>query len=83
MIYDWNFASHLDLFQYFIHAAFAVVVWDHLITLSDEVEYVWKREKSWCEFRGSSSQNDDLTTAQPSGFLSWCVFVGWSASGGR
>jgi len=29
----------------------AMVVWDHLITLSDEVKYVWKRDKSWGKFR--------------------------------
>jgi len=26
-----------------------LVVWDHLITLCDEVKYVWKKEKSWSE----------------------------------
>lgn len=27
-----------------------LVVWDHLITLCDEVEYVWKKEKPWSEY---------------------------------
>ncbi|TBU48531.1 hypothetical protein BD309DRAFT_911636 [Dichomitus squalens] len=27
-------------------ASFTVLVWDHLVTLSDEIEYVWKRKKS-------------------------------------
>ncbi|KAJ3973840.1 hypothetical protein EV361DRAFT_24861 [Lentinula raphanica] len=26
-------------------ASFTVLVWDHIITCSDEVEYVWKRPK--------------------------------------
>ena len=25
-----------------------MVIWDYLLTFSDELRYVWKREKSWC-----------------------------------
>jgi len=32
-------------------AVMMVAVWDHIITLSDEVEYMWKKEKSWGEHR--------------------------------
>lgn len=56
VIYTWKFATYLGFFQYFTHASTTVVVWDHLITLSDEVKYVWKKEKSWREFPGSPSR---------------------------
>ena len=35
-----------------------VVVWDHLITLSDEVKYVWKKEKPRSDFHRFSAQNE-------------------------
>jgi len=44
-----------------MHAAMTVVVWDHLITLSDEVKYVWKKEKLWSKSHRISSQNEVLT----------------------
>ncbi|KAH9968362.1 hypothetical protein BGW80DRAFT_1177705, partial [Lactifluus volemus] len=31
-------------------ASFTVLVWDHIITFSDEVEYIWKRPKGLGEF---------------------------------
>jgi len=59
-----------------------IVVWDHLMTLSDEVKYVWKKEKFWSKSHQISSQNEVLTIVQPSGFLSWFVPIGLSALGG-
>ena len=63
------------MLQYFFQAIFALVIWDHLIMFSDEVEYVWKKEKTWRESRPISSQDEILTIAQYSGFISWFASV--------
>lgn len=36
--------------KYFSLAGTVIVVWDHLLTLSDEVGYVWRRERSWASW---------------------------------
>jgi len=46
-IYTYDPIVLPGLFQYFVQVMLGVVVWDHLITLSDEVKYVWKGEISW------------------------------------
>jgi len=30
--------------------SFTALVWDHIITFSDEVEYVWKGAKGWAVY---------------------------------
>ena len=75
MIYTYNLPAYFGVFQYFSQATFALVVWDHLITIPDEVEYVWKREKSWGKSRRISSQDDVLMIVQHSGFSSWFALV--------
>ncbi|KAH9854767.1 hypothetical protein C2E23DRAFT_725762 [Lenzites betulinus] len=39
-------SSELQTTFYVGIASFTVLIWDHLITLPDEIEYVWKRHKS-------------------------------------
>lgn len=46
-IYTCDFSAQPVVLQYLDQGTFALIVWDHLITLSDEVEYVWKKERSW------------------------------------
>ena len=53
-----------------MHAALTVVVWDHLITFCDEVQYVWKKEKSWGTFHQILSQNEILTDR-----VAFCLFI--------
>ena len=53
--YAQDLAAQPGPSQYFKQAVQTLVVWEHLITLSDEIEYVWKREKSWRESCGVSS----------------------------
>ena len=50
-IYTYDFSAQPVVLQYLDQATFALIVWDHLITLSDEVEYVWKKEKTWSKSR--------------------------------
>lgn len=40
-----HLAAHL-CYKYAAFFGFTALVWDHLITLSDEVEYIWKGRKS-------------------------------------
>lgn len=44
--------------QYFAQMTLGVLIWDYLITISDEVEYVWKREKTWSKSRSISPEWD-------------------------
>lgn len=67
------------MLQYFFQAIFALVIWDHLIMFSDEVEYVWKKEKTWRESRSISSHDGILTITQYFGFISWFAPVKLSA----
>ena len=52
-----------------------VVVWDHLTMFSDEVKYVWKKEKLWRKSHWISFQNDIFTVLQPFGFLLWFASI--------
>ena len=45
-VWGQNFATQHGMFKYFIQATCAIVIWDHLITLSDEVEHACKKEQS-------------------------------------
>ena len=63
-------------------ATLVIVVWDHLLTLSDEVKYLWKREKRWGKSRRTPSQNEIFEIVQASGFLSRFAFVELTTSSG-
>ena len=63
--------------QYFAQMTLGVLLWDYMLTFSDEVEYVWKKEKTWSKSRRISSQNENaiFTVAKPSGFLWWFASI--------
>ena len=58
--------------KYASFIGFTALVWDHLVTFSDEVEYIWKGRKSIRECHSSLALSDRLTVADSCLPVSYC-----------